>query len=220
MLFRSPARITLLKTTGREDLNLPYCRGPLIVFPENWLRRGADLAGRILAHELFYVFATAHPALRPELYALLEFEPCEELTFPAKTDNRRLTNPDAPRYDYFTRLRLGEREIAVIPAMIARTEHFDPAPPINVFAQTEFRLLEIELKDGRALGSLAADGTLRSHSAEALPDYRARMAQNTDYIWHPEEVLADNFAHLLVPPKTPLANRELPARLLRVMQKR
>jgi len=213
-----PAKITVVKTTGREDVGFPYCRGPLIVFPLGTLRAEKSIAG-VLAHELFHVFSTHHPELRPRLYGLLGFTFCGDFLLPAETDRRRLTNPDAPRYDYTMRVLVDGREAQVVPVLLGKTEHFDPTARGSFLEQVEFRLIEIELTDGRPRPVLETDGTLRTHLADAVPEYRKRMAQNTGYIWHPEEVLADNFMHLLLPPPTPLAHPELPARLRELIAK-
>jgi len=215
--LRFPTKITIVKTTGLEDVNFPYCRGALIVFPASALRDESTIA-RILAHELFHVFSTHHPKLRDSLYALLGFTHCGELPLPPELDKRRFTNPDAPRYDYSTRVQIGDRLASVVPALLARADHFDPQQKDGVLAQIDFRLIEVEPKQDGVVPVLEADGAVRSHLASEVPDYRRRVAQNTGYDWHPEEVLAENFVHLLLPPAKPLTNPELPQQLRAVMQ--
>ena len=212
-----PERITIVKTNGLEDINEPYCRGPVIVLPQKLFTTDRRDLTHTLLHELFHVFSSQHPELRERLYALLDYRRCTELTLPPREDERRFTNPDAMNFDYYTILRHEEREFAAMPVLLARGEHFDPAAKGGVFAQVALMLVEIEVREGQATPVLDAAGAVVMRPAEAVPAYLQRMARNTGYNLHPEEVLADNFVHL-ARRTTGLAAPELPVKLLEVMQ--
>ena len=209
-----PQTITLAKTNGREDINAPYCRGPLIVMPESHL--GKPELGDILIHELFHVFSSHHPELRDQLYGLLGFRPCAEPPLPTSVDARRFTNPDAMGMHYYTILRHEDRDIPMMPALLAQKPAFDMARKNRVFDQVEFVLLELTLADGKTALALN-DGEPVMRPANTVPAYLRAMSRNTNYIWHPEEVLADNFVRALRP-KRKLNAPELPGKLVELMQ--
>ena len=212
-----PGRITLVKTTGRDDINEAYCRGPVIVLPRKYFAPADSNLAAVVLHELFHVFSSHHSELRERLYALLDFHRCAELTLPEREDRRRFTNPDAMNFDYYTVLRHDGREIAVMPVLLGKRERFDPAVNGSVLGQIDLALVEIEVRDGRAIPVLDGEGRAVVRLAEEVPAYMQRMARNTGYILHPEEVLADNFMHVLRKPAG-LAAPELPAQLLEIMQ--
>lgn len=209
-----PPTITLAKTNGREDIDAPYCRGPLIVMPASHL--GKPELGDILIHELFHVFSSHHPELRDQLYGLLGFLPCAEPLLPASVDARRFTNPDAMGMNYYTILRHEDRDIAMMPALLAQKPTFDMARKNSVFDQIEFVLLELTIVDGKA-ALVLKDGEPVMRPANAVPAFLRAMSRNTNYIWHPEEVLADNFVRALRP-RRKLNAPELPGKLVEVMQ--
>jgi hypothetical protein len=55
--------------------------------------------------------------------------------------------------------------------------------------------MEVELREGRWQAVTTPQPTL--WRSEDLPDYYRHIGRNTDYVIHPEETLADNFAHLI-----------------------
>lgn len=209
-----PAHITLVKTDGLEDVGFPYCRGTTIILPDLALHKDPLAFERMFTHELFHVFSTAHPGKRAAFYALLGFLPCQELQLLPMQDRRRFTNPDAMNYDFYLPLSVGDQTIIkVIPLLVAKEDHYDGKS--DLFETVDFVLAEVDPGDHPTWPVLNAD----NHATLRAPDvaYIRQMSQNTDYIWHPEEVLADNFVHAVFPSKT-LKNPDLPWRLLEVMR--
>jgi hypothetical protein len=212
-----PKRITLVKTNGREDINEPYCRGPVIVIPEKVFTMPPGALVTTLLHELFHIFSTNHPELRDRLYALLDYRPCSEVALPPGEDARRFTNPDAMFYNYYTVIQHEGREIAVTPLMLSRAEKYDPAARGGAFSQVSLLLVELTVRAGQATPVLDSEGRITAHEADKVPAFLQRMQRNTGYIIHPEEVLADNFVHAAK--KTAgLPEPDLPSKLLEIMQ--
>jgi len=212
-----PKRVTLVKTNGREDINEPYCRGPVIVIPERLFAMPPSALTRTLLHELFHVFSTNHPELHDRLYALLDYRPCNDVALPPGEDARRFTNPDAMLYNYYTVLQHEGRELAVTPLLLSRAEKYDAAARGGAFSQVSLLLVELNLRDGQATAALDCEGRVISHEAERVPAFLKRMQRNTGYVIHPEEVLADNFVHA-VKKTAELPEPELPVKLLEIMQ--
>lgn len=212
-----PKQITLVKTNGREDINEPYCRGPVIVLPEKVFSMPPSSLTRTLLHELFHVFSTHHPELRDRLYALLDYLPSNDVALPPSEDARRFTNPDAMLYNYYTVLQHEGHEVAVTPVMLARGEKYDPTNRGGAFGQVALLAVEVKVQGGKATPVLNGQGQITAHEAGEVPAFMKRMQRNTGYILHPEEVLADNFVHAAK--KTAgLPEPELPVKLLEIMQ--
>ena len=196
-----PAEVLFLKTTGREEGRAAYCRGAAVVLPETELADAGKLRDTVF-HELFHVYSSHHPELRRELYEVVGFEVCPEIELPPALAKRRLTNPDAPRMDAFIRLRLGGETVAATPVLLGRSDLYDEKVGGPFFRQMDFRLLALEAGgSGSQRPALQADGAPR-----LLPpgdEYMARIGRNTEYIIHPEEILADNFVLLVNGAKAP-----------------
>jgi hypothetical protein len=211
-----PAKITLIKTTGLEDIDAPFCRGPIIIAPQSLTTQPVERLTDVLIHELFHVFSSHNADLHPKLYGLLGYQQCPEIELPPAIDARRFTNPDCMSMNFLLAAKHEDREINVIPAMLAKSATFDAALKAPVFAQVDFVLLEATVANGKTVLA-TKDGSPVIRQATTVPGFLKAMARNTNYIWHPEEVLADNFVRALRPGKK-LNAPELPGKLLEVMQ--
>jgi hypothetical protein len=191
-----PPVIRLIKTTGKEEGAAAYCRGASIILPEKMLAEGPSLA-HTLSHEMFHVYSNQNTKLRPSMYAVLGFAPCAAVKFPEALAKRKLTNPDAFGLDFYVTVKVGDKKVPAMPILYARTETYDVKAGGEFFDYLEFRLLVLE-KDGDGFkAALDAKGQPRLLTADEAPDYLEQVGKNTDYIIHPEEVLADNFVLLL-----------------------
>lgn len=209
-----PERIQLIQTSGQEEGGAAYTRETAIVLPRPVLQDLDDAAlDRLLLHEMFHVLSRAHPALKRRLYALIGFRPCAEIPFPLPLQHRRITNPDAPILQFCIRLQpLTEQPPVWATPIIFAERDYDPASAEPFFAYLQLRLL--------VLGPAVNPPDLQDYDPQSprlsrLEDYRdffSQVGRNTDYLLHPEEILADNFA-LLLRPQPELPNPELLTRL-------
>lgn len=191
-----PAEVLFLKTTGREEGRAAYCRGAAVVLPGNVLAEGDKLHDTVF-HELFHVFSSHHPEMRAALYGVVGFEVCPEIALPPELARRRLTNPDAPRMDAFIRLSVNGERVAGTPILLGRSDLYDEKVGGPFFRQMDFRLLALEAAGDAAMRPVAgSDGTARLIAPADAPGYLDRIGRNTDYVIHPEEILADNFVLL------------------------
>ena len=203
-LFRTlplPRELVIVKTNGLEEGQAAYCRGNAIVLPAKIL--DSNELAPTLAHELFHVISTQDPALRRKLYALVGFQPGAEVALPASLRTRKITNPDAYRNDYRIRVRVDGKSVEAVPVLYAAAEHYDPKRGGEFFEYLTFKLL---LTDGTTLVDPAS-----------VPDYATQLGGNTDYVIHPEEVLADCF-RLLVAGSPAVASPALLERIRAVFQ--
>ena len=186
-----PKTIALLKTTGAEEGQAFYTRDTAIVFPEGQLTAANPPLEKTIAHELFHILSRENPAMREALYQAIGFTACAEVQLEASLQPRKITNPDAPRNDHSIRLRVGGKEVAAVPILFSATEKYDTHRGGEFFSYLQFQFLILE----NGSGSLSA--------AEVVPPSRVsgffeQVGRNTDYVIHPEEILAENFAMLVL----------------------
>ena len=187
-----PKTIALLKTTGAEEGQAFYTRDTAIVFPEGQLTAAnATPLEKTIAHELFHILSRENPAIREALYQAIGFIPCAEIQLPASLQARKITNPDAPRNDHSIRLRVDGQEVAAVPILFSAAEKYDTHRGGEFFSYLQFQFLILE----NGSGSFSA--------GEVVPPSRVsgffeQVGRNTDYVIHPEEILAENFALLVL----------------------
>ncbi|MDB4943261.1 MAG: hypothetical protein JWP97_2795 [Labilithrix sp.] len=186
-----PPEVLLVKTTGREERDHAYTRANAIVLPASRVQslRG-ERAVRLLAHELFHVASRASPALRDATYALLGFVPVGPIPPPPELDGSRMTNPDAHGLGHY--LRLGDR--AVVPLLVCPLPLADVLERTSVLGVVQTTLLAIDPHAGTAARDAAGAPVLVD---PGTTDWARRIARNSNYTIHPEEVLADNLALLV-----------------------
>jgi hypothetical protein len=196
-----PKEILFIRTTGREEAGAAYCRGPAIVIPAALLRQSKQDLQRLIAHELFHVISTQNAELRRDLYAIIGFKLCDPVDVPFDLRDRLITNPDAPLRDAFIELELPNSEkVAAIPLLIASADKYDVSSGKSLFQYLQFKLLAIERVNDR-WQAIEQDGKPRLLEPSELDSYASQIGSNTGYIIHPDEILADNFAHLIMQTK-------------------
>ncbi len=193
-----PDTVLLIKTTGEEEAGAAYCRQNAIVLPEPMAVRSAEFLERLLAHELFHILSRHNLERQKQLYAVVGFRPCTEIDLPASLRDRKITNPDAPHLDYFIELRTQDGVIPATPILFSLSDSFDPASDRTFFQYMQFRLLQLETNHRELRPALDQEGNAILIDPQKSPSYFDQIGRNTGYIIHPEEVLADNFAHLVL----------------------
>jgi hypothetical protein len=212
-----PATIQLIQTTGNEEGGAAYTRGAAIILTKDELAKDAETLQRFIAHELFHVLSRQNPELREKLYRIIGFEKCNEIELPPELKRRKITNPDAPRNDHFIRLRIDGRDCLAVPILLSSAETYDTKRGGEFFAYLQFQFLVIE----RSAGSQSYRPVLEGASPklvgpERVSGFMEQIGRNTEYVIHPEEVLAENFA-LLVLKKTNVASPEILQKMKEVL---
>ncbi len=194
-----PDPVLVVKTTGAEEGDAAYTRGDAVVLPQSKADLEPKELEKLLAHELFHVLSRRRPELRKRLYPLVGFEPCDPVELPAELRPRKITNPDAPRFDARIELDVEGKRLQAVPVLFSSQARYDAKAGGEFFRYLMFRLLVIEPQGYGRQGWAAKlrDGKPWLLEPEKTPDYRAKAGRNTGYIIHPEEILADNFVLLL-----------------------
>jgi len=184
-----PKRISFIKTTGSEEGKAFYTRGTAIVFPEAELKlRKAAALEKVIAHETFHILSRQNPALREALYNAIGFQKCAEVELPSELRSRKITNPDAPRNDHSIRLRLDGEEVVAVPVLYSKSEKYDVVRGGEFFEYLRFEFLVRRKGDA---------GFTKLVPPAGVSGFFEQVGRNTNYVIHPEEILAENFASLV-----------------------
>jgi hypothetical protein len=194
-----PPMVQVIKTTGREEGNAAYTRATAIVLPQSELNKRQKDLQKLICHELFHILSRQNPELREKLYGIIGFTKCNEIALPPELARRRITNPDAPRNDHFIRLTIDGHESLAVPILLSRVETYDVKRGGEFFAYLEFQFLVVEKTPGSQSLKVALEGSSpRLVGMDRVSGFMEQVGKNTDYIIHPEEILADNFALLVL----------------------
>ena len=197
-----PDTLILIKTKAKHyGRSVYYTRENTIVIPIDALDPAMKKQfTSTMYHELFHVYSRQHPEKRTLLYRLIGFEHLglEHLNMPDALAARVLYNPDG--VDFAQKINLetetGET-IHAIPVIYANHLGFLPGKR-QFFGYVEFNLYQIE-KDAKGGWTVVTqpDGFSSTLNLQNLPDFFRQIKDNTGYIIHPDEVLADNFSFLI-----------------------
>jgi hypothetical protein len=215
-----PPTVQLIKTTGAEEGNAAYTRSTAIVLPKAVLGKNQQELQQLICHELFHILSRQNPALREELYGIIGFTKCNEIKLSPELERRKITNPDAPRNDHFVRLQIGGHESLAVPILLASVETYDVKRGGEFFAYLQFQFLVVEKDRGSANLNAAFEGSSpKLVGMERVSGFMEQVGRNTDYIIHPEEILADNFA-LLVLDASNVASPEILRKMREILMRK
>ncbi|MEM1058984.1 MAG: hypothetical protein AAGK14_07025 [Verrucomicrobiota bacterium] len=224
-----PEEVRLIKTTGAEEFEAAYTRGNAIILPEAVLRLDDGAVAAFVLHELFHIYSRhATPARRDDLYAVIGFQPTtwsppllepfvanlepeewprldrrRDIPLPYPIVDSAIVNPDAFHRQHVIPVTIGVREVFAVPVLFSREDDPVAAAEMGLENIMGLRLLIVAPDE---LGSWDMDREMHQRrEAFAVLDqvhgFWQKIGRNTDYVIHPEEVLADNFALLILDQK-------------------
>ena len=210
-----PSDIYLIKTTGKDEGGAPYTRGVSIVLPQRSIRQASKGLERLFYHELFHIISRKNTQLRDELYALIGFQPCGVVSLPDDLMPRRISNPDAPVVEHCIRVTENDMPHWVAPVLFSRIPEYDPKVGGTFFRYLEMRLMAIDRDTAKPI--LRDDKPVMFQPRE-VEGFFEQIGNNTSYILHPEETLANNFVFLITK-KQGLTNPEIPEKIEAILLK-
>lgn len=195
-----PKRIYFVKTSGIEDGHAAYTRQNAIVLPARIVGSMRDRAlRRLIAHELFHVSTRANPKLVGPLYELIGFHACGEVELPPGLKARRITNPDAPKDQHCIRVDASGEKVWALPILFSLASKEDIARGGEFLDNVTIGLLLVDKPAGAAVARpLTGPKGPRFVGLGDVSGFFEQIGQNTKYLIHPEEILADNFALLAI----------------------
>jgi hypothetical protein len=205
-LFPDTLRLVKTKGTHYGD-GVWYTRGKCIVAPANELEsRKTNPFTTTVYHEVFHVVSRLQPAKSDELYGLIGFQGIglDKLRLPDALAARVLYNPDG--VDFAQKISLamedGSRTEAV-PIIFSKEVGHQPGQDA-FFSYVEFSLYPVVAQpDGTWSVKTQDDGFTSPLSMDKVPDFFRQIRDNTGYIIHPDEVLADNFSFIMTAHRNP-----------------
>ena len=185
-----PKIVTFVKTTGAEEGRAFYTRDTAIIMPEKEIDDAdAGQLEKTIAHELFHILTRGNPALREKLYQSIGFTKCDEVVFPSDLKSRKITNPDAPRNDHAIRIGIRGEEVPAVPILFSNAAKYDVNRGGEFFNYLQMSFLPVPTTS-------AAQPNLAT--PDEVSGFFEQIGRNTNYVIHPEEILADNFALLIL----------------------
>jgi hypothetical protein len=200
-----PKQLNLIKTKSRNyGDGVYFTRENCIIIPANVLKeKKADDFLATMLHEIFHVYSRLNPEKRKVLYEAIGFQALNEaanLEIPAELKNTILLNPDGTNFKYFITLQLApDKTIKAIPIIYANSTKYNAKKP-DFFNYLKFELFEIQPIARGFVVVTKKDGS-STLDMKNLPDFYRQIRDNTGYIIHPDEVLADNFMFLVLAQK-------------------
>ena len=182
-----PETIFFIKTTGEEEGNATgYTRSSsLILNDETLLWEFQELKNTII-HELFHIISRNNLSFRERMYEVIGFKVIEEISFPQSLIDIKVTNPDAPMINSYINLSNGEESNDYALITYSKKE-FNGG---SFFDYVTFGFIKLQdLNKGVKLPTIYVDGD--------FTNFFEQIGNNTGYIIHPDEILADNFMFLL-----------------------
>jgi hypothetical protein len=192
-----PKEVLLILTSGKEEAGAAYTRANAIILPKPTTRRSPDSSEALLLHELFHVLSRNDRDLRRALYSLIGFNLTPDIELPPSLRDRKMTNPDAPIVDCTIEVQVNGERIVAAPLIYATPAQYDPKHGNSLFNYLTFRLLVLETVDGK-LQAVMKDKQPVVIDPKNVDSFYEQIGRNTAYIIHPDEILADNFVHLVL----------------------
>lgn len=195
-----PKNINIIKTKSRYyGDGVYFTRENCIIVPANALKekQKEDFLNTML-HEIFHVYSRLNPEKRKALYEVIgfrEINQAAQLEVPEPLKSQILLNPDGTNYRYYITLQASpDRQIKAIPIIYSSSDKFNPKKR-DFFNYMRFELFEIQPAARGFIVATKKDGSSTLNIKE-LPDFDRQIKDNTNYIIHPDEILADNFMML------------------------
>lgn len=196
-----PRRIELIKTKANHyGPDVYYTREDAIIVPNNIFEKPSIEAQMpIMLHEIFHILSRYNKEFREKMYALIGFTRFEEqLILPKEISDRLLTNPDGVSREYAINLKdeKGKEQLA-LPLIMSTKDRFDPSMPV-FFSYLSFDLFPlVKITPNQVtLGLDISGGSALSIQHNA--DFFKQIKDNTQYIIHPDEIMADNFMMAII----------------------
>ncbi len=210
--LRMDKPVIIIKTTSKEEGGaMGYTRGNYIVLSQAFSSMEPAGIDHILAHELFHVISRAMPELRKELYSLIGFYMMPAIDYPKVMEDFRITNPDATQTDNYIDLKVGEETVPCMMILYSKRP-YDGGSFFNYLNVGFLRLSEADKKP-----VLDDEGPV-IYAMSEIGNFFEQVGRNTQYIIHPEEIMADNFTFAILG-KEDLSNPELVAEIKEVLSK-
>ncbi len=184
--------IVFIKTTMDEEPGAGgYTHGSQIYFSSFIMEMAISSDGEtkeyydesmriMLWHEMFHCITRNNPEFRKKMYELIHFTVCEEdFLLPPTVLEYHISNPDVEHHDSFATFHIQGKDIPCFIDWVT-TKHYEKE------GETFF--------DYATTALIPIDGTDIYYTPEEADNFDEVFGKNTDYVYDPEECMADNFS--------------------------
>lgn len=181
-----PDTIWMVRSTGNEEGgSLAYTRMNYIVFGDMISVVNDSILEHTIAHELFHIFSRNNPDLQEKLYHEIGFYKVKFPSLSGELDSLRITNPDAPDIAWAITLdTCGVNGDFVL--FLYASERYSEGP--------FYRYMRLGFIPVSSDGEICREDIV---SFQNVSGFYEKVGSNTNYVMHPEEILAENFAFSL-----------------------
>jgi hypothetical protein len=139
-----------------------------------------------MLHEIWHILSRNNNTLKTQAYNLIGFKPFTKKIYAEEPLSKlMLTNPDGVSMDYTIDLGDG---INAIPIIKSTRKTFDMKSP-RFFDYFNFDLYAVD-NDGKIITDINGGTTIPPENNSVFFN---KIKDNTQYIIHPDEIIADNF---------------------------
>lgn len=185
-----PEEVVLVKSTMKDEGDAGgYTQANWIALSAGWIKRASEKGRRtLLLHELSHILTRNSVDYKCDLYAALGFSIAPQgMEYPAELLKTRISNPDIAAYDSYGPFTVKGGKVEQC-AMYLYADRPYAGGAFFEYVKVAFVPYGPDMKAKRD-----ADGKLIVYGMEDIEDFAQRVGKNTNYIIHPEEILAENF---------------------------
>ncbi len=171
--------------------NVFYTRGKNIIIPSNRLDDFYEKGFlETMLHEVFHIYSRYHPNIRKKLYERIHFTQSPfgmespKINIPINMVKNTLLNPDGLEEGWFINCSTPSGQKWLAPFL----QYKKPEKGKRYFDHLDLRFYEPELINNE----IHIQEELY-YRIDQIPDLYQKITRNTDYIRHPDEILAENF---------------------------
>jgi hypothetical protein len=198
-----PDEIYFVKTTANEEGGAGgYTRANYVVLKEDILSRPKGELTQTIVHELFHILTRANPDFRREMYRIIGFKLMNQIDYPDDLKSYRITNPDAPQTDSYIQLKVNGKTVECMMILYSNKDYEGG----DFFKYLNVGFLSLTGNMDKSI--VLVDNKPVIYNFEQVTGFFEQVGKNTQYIIHPEEILADNFAFAILN-KTGLPDQDI-----------
>lgn len=202
-----PGEIKLIKTHGKHyGDDTYYTRENVIVIPKQALKKkDNEVFLKVILHEISHIMTRLNPTLKTDLFSIIGFTKITQpFTMTDSLRQRLLTNPDGIELNWATQLTVFEGQNVMATPLIYANEIRYKKGKKEFFNYMGFNFFEVmPSQDNKSYEVLTIGNQQKSTlNTEGINDL-FQQKFNTDYIIHPDEIIADNFSIMVYSIKSP-----------------
>ena len=199
-----PEKVYFIKVTHEVESGISHTRGNAFVSPQ----RRTSISTKQFFHQIFHILSRYNRIKRASLYNIIGFRPCY-FQPTEEVDKYSVKTPEAPFTEFFLPVEIDDEDSFVMSYLHTDKDGFDPTIERGFDGHISGDLIEVTVDNGICKPALNSDGSPRIYKQDEIADFYDTVGRNTRFDIHPEEIIADNFAFLMMNTKE-LANPEIP----------